>query len=182
MNVSHGSCVNARNPHAVTPLQRALFVALDEWVDGKAPPASRTPRLRDGTLTAPEKLNLPKIPGVQAAPRFNEIAVIKDWTKPEIDMAKPYRILVPQVDADGNETAGVLMPDIAVPVATHTGWNQYRSPYPDGEACDRDGTMPHLRGREPNANHAAIRVRRSRSVMVCTPNTSAGTKRWCKGW
>jgi hypothetical protein len=140
MNVSHGSCVNARNPHAVTPLQRALFVALDEWVDGKAPPASRTPRLRDGTLTAPEKLNLPKIPGIQAAPRFNEIAVIKDWTKPEIDMTKPYRILVPQVDADGNETAGVLMPDIAVPVATHTGWNQYRSPYPDGEACDRDGT------------------------------------------
>ena len=52
-----------RNPHAVTPLQRALFVALDEWVDGKAPPASRTPRLKDGTLTAPEKLAFPEDSG-----------------------------------------------------------------------------------------------------------------------
>ena len=140
MSATRGSCVNARNPHAVTPLQRALFVALDEWVDGKAPPASRTPRLKDGTLTAPEKLAFPKIPGIQAAPRANAIAVIKDWTKPEIDTTKPYRVLVPQVDADGNETAGVLMPDIAVPLATHTGWNQYRAPFPEGETCDRDGT------------------------------------------
>jgi hypothetical protein len=109
-------------------------------VDGKAPPASRTPRLKDGTLTAPEKLAFPKIPGIQAAPRANVISVIKDWTKPEIDTTKPYRVLVPQADADGNETAGVLMPDIAAPIATYTGWNQYRAPFPEGEACDRDGT------------------------------------------
>jgi hypothetical protein len=47
---------------------------------------------------------------------------------------------VPKVDADGNETSGVLLPDIAVPLATHTGWNQYRAPFPEGEACDRDGS------------------------------------------
>jgi hypothetical protein len=141
MSATRGSCANARNPHAVTPLQRALFVALDEWVDGKAPPASRTPRLKDGTLIAPEKLQFPTIPGVQAAPRANTIEVIKDWTKPEIDSKNPYRVLVPRVDADGNETAGVLLPDIAVPLATHTGWNVYRAPFPEGETCDRDGTF-----------------------------------------
>jgi hypothetical protein len=140
MGATRGSCVNTRNPHAVTPLQRALFVALDEWVDGKAPPASRTPRLEDGTLTAPEKLAFPAIPGVQATPRVNTIAVIRDWTKPDIDSAKPYRVLVPKIDADGNETSGVLLPDIAVPLATHTGWNQYRAPFPEGETCDRDGS------------------------------------------
>ena len=46
MRSTRGSCVNPRNPHSPDPALRALFVALDEWVsDGKAPPASRTPRL-----------------------------------------------------------------------------------------------------------------------------------------
>jgi hypothetical protein len=27
------------------------------------------------------------------------------------------------VDADGNETAGIRLPDIAAPVGTHAGWN-----------------------------------------------------------
>jgi hypothetical protein len=30
---------------------------------------------------------------------------------------------VPQVDADGNDRAGVHLPEIAVPLATYTGWN-----------------------------------------------------------
>jgi hypothetical protein len=47
---------------------------------------------------------------------------------------------VPQVDADGNETSGIRLPDIAVPLATHTGWNLYKAPFPEGELCDRDGS------------------------------------------
>ncbi len=140
MTCTRGSCSNPRNPHSPVPLQRALFVALDEWVDGKAPPDSRTPHLANGTLTTPEKLGFPAIPGVQAAKRMHAIGVIRDWTKPDIDMAKPYRALVPQVDADGNETSGLRSPDIAVPLATYTGWNLYRAPFPEGELCDRDGT------------------------------------------
>ena len=27
------------------------------------------------------------------------------------------------MDGDGNELAGIRLPDVAVPVATHTGWN-----------------------------------------------------------
>ena len=44
---------------------RALLVAMDHWVrDGKQPPASRYPRLADGTLVAASQVAFPKIPGV----------------------------------------------------------------------------------------------------------------------
>jgi hypothetical protein len=35
----------------------------------------------------------------------------------------PLPFLVPQVDADGNERAGIRLPEVAVPLATYTGWN-----------------------------------------------------------
>jgi len=36
--------------------------------------------------------------------------------------------------------AGILLPDIAVPLGTYTGWNLYKAPFPEGELCDRFGT------------------------------------------
>ncbi len=135
-----GNCVHPRNPHSPTPAHRALLVALDEWVDGKAPPDSRTPRIKDGTFTTPDQLKFPAIPGIKVARRVNELGVLKDWVKPEMDMSQPYRLLVTQVDADGNEIAGIRLPEIAVPLGTYTGWNYYRAPHPEGELCDRDGT------------------------------------------
>ena len=141
MRSTPGNCVNPRNPHSPTPAQRALLIALDEWVsEGKAPPASRTPRLKDGTLVAPGEFAFPPIPGIAVVRRVNEVGVLRDWVKPELDLSRPYRPLVPQVDLDGNETSGILLPDIAVPLGTHTGWNLYQAPYPEGELCDRDGT------------------------------------------
>ena len=51
---------------------------------------------------------------------------------------RSYVTRVAAVDADGNETAGIRLPPIAVPLATYTGWNLYaRLPT---ELCDRDGT------------------------------------------
>lgn len=38
-------------------------------------------------------------------------------------MGKPFALLVPQVDADGNETAGLRLPEQSVPLGTYTGWN-----------------------------------------------------------
>ena len=141
MRSTPGNCMNPRNPHSPTPALRALLVALDEWVsEGKAPPASRTPRIQGGTLTSPRELGFPPIPGARVAQRVNEIGVLKDWVKPELDMSRPYRPLVTRVDLDGNEVAGILLPEIAVPLATHTGWNVYKAPFPEGELCDRDGT------------------------------------------
>jgi alpha/beta hydrolase family protein len=35
----------------------------------------------------------------------------------------PFPTLVPQVDQDGNETSGIKMPEVQVPLASNTGWN-----------------------------------------------------------
>ena len=141
MTSTAGPCVNPRNPHSPTPALRALLVALDQWAtEKKPPPASRVPRLSDGTLVAADKYGFPAIPGIQAVRRVNEIGVLKDWVKPDMDMARPYRPLVARVDSDGNETSGILLPEVAVPLATHTGWNLYRAPFPEGALCDRDGS------------------------------------------
>jgi hypothetical protein len=53
-------------------------------------------------------------------PRWKEQR-IADFVPPRV--GPPYRTLVPAVDADGNEIAGIRLPDIAVPLATFTGWN-----------------------------------------------------------
>jgi len=44
-------------------------------------------------------------------------------------MGTRYKTLVPAVDVDGNELAGIRLPDIAVPLATYTGWNLRAEPY-----------------------------------------------------
>jgi hypothetical protein len=69
----------------------------------------------------------------------NEVAPPGDWVDPK-PAERAYRTLVCRVDADGNEVAGVRLPDIAVPVAAYTGWNEYKPPYPRGELADRDGS------------------------------------------
>ncbi len=57
-----------------------------------------------------------------------------------------YETRVPAVDADGNETSGIRLPPIAVPLATYTGWNVYRAQ--PTELCDRNGTYaPFARNR-----------------------------------
>src|SRR3954463_39637 len=65
---SKGACQQFQNPLDSAPVQRALFVALDEWVvNGQRPPRSRVPRLRDGTFSLPlpqDALGFPHIPGV----------------------------------------------------------------------------------------------------------------------
>jgi len=53
---------------------------------------------------------------------------------------RAYRTMVSRVDPDGNEVAGIRLPDIAVPLAAYTGWNEYKAPYPVGEIADRDGS------------------------------------------
>ena len=40
---------------------------------------------------------------------------------PKVGQAFP--VLLPQVDEDGNDRAGVRLPEIAAPLATYTGWN-----------------------------------------------------------
>jgi len=135
-----GPNINPRNPHNPMPAVRALLVALDEWVvSGKAPPASRVPTLGDGTLVEPDKTGFPATTGAAVAKATNEVAPPGDWVDPK-PATRAYRTLVCRVDADGNEVAGVRLPDIAVPLAAYTGWNEYKPPYPRGELADRDGS------------------------------------------
>jgi hypothetical protein len=131
-----GICQHPRNPLDDRPLVlRALLAALDQWVSaGKRPPESRYPRIADGTLVdlATFRKMFPRIPGVSLptgyympfrldfGPRWLTEG-IADCVPPRVGPA--YRTLVPAVDADGNEVAGIRLPDVAVPLATYTGWN-----------------------------------------------------------
>jgi len=113
------------NPNAYWYIMRALFVAMDQWMrQGKTPPPSQYPNLKDGTLVRSSDVAFPQIPGV-TSPRTLPSAVraanplIKNAGAP----GTPMPFLVPQTDNDGIEKAGIRLPDIAVPLATYTGWN-----------------------------------------------------------
>jgi hypothetical protein len=141
MRAARGTGIHSRNPHDPTPALRALLVALDQWVtEGVEPPPSRVPTLTAGTLVAPTGVKFPAIPGMQAPGFADRVDVLTDWVHPESTPTSAYTPLVSQVDGDGNETAGIRLPGIAVPLATHTGWNLYKAPYPEGELCDREGS------------------------------------------
>jgi hypothetical protein len=118
---------------------RALLTALDQWVSrGIEPPASQIPRISDGTLVDLETWSsaFPDIPGVLKPPSYYhpyrldmgphwETEGIADNTPPK---AGPrYVCLVPLVDEDGNEIAGIRLPEITAPLATYAGWSM-RSP------------------------------------------------------
>jgi hypothetical protein len=136
-----GPCTNPRNWHDPMPAIRALLVALDEWVaSGREPPASRLPRIDDGTLVTADAVKWPKLAALVPPRAMNDASPLGDWT----DLQPPSRswsARVPQIDEDGNEIAGVRLPDIAVPRGTFTGWNLYKEPMPAGELADRDGTF-----------------------------------------
>ena len=63
---NRGLCQQRDNPLNSAPVQRALFIALDEWATkGKEPPRSRVPKLKDGTLVPPlpqSGMGFPNIP------------------------------------------------------------------------------------------------------------------------
>jgi hypothetical protein len=117
------------NPNNYWWTMRALFVAMDKWVrDRVVPPASRYPRLQDGTLVQAADVAFPAIPnvappkGISAGGRAANQLIAEEGAP-----GTPLPLLVPQVDQDGNERAGIRLPDIAVPLATYTGWN-FRKP------------------------------------------------------
>ncbi len=108
---------------------RALLPALHAWVaTDTPPPPSAYPTFRDGTLVPAAALAFPAIPGVASpralngGPRHANPLLARDG-----GAGTPLPLLVSQVDIDGNELAGLRLPDITVPLATYTGWN-FRTP------------------------------------------------------
>ena len=115
------------------PVQRALLADLAAWVqDGTPPPPSVYPRLADGQLTDLAGLKFPKLEGVQTpphprvarrldfGPEFESRGVI---TVEPPKVTGTFPLLLPQVDGDGIDLGGVRLPEVAVPLATLTGWN-----------------------------------------------------------
>ncbi len=134
------ACVFPNNPAHIGTVMRALVSSMRAWVtDGVAPPASRFPNLRDATLVAPEKLGMPALPGLASAATINRLNVL-DHAKTPPAAGPAYPVFVPAVDADGNERAGIRLPHVAVPLATHTGWNLRKAGYAEGELCSLNGS------------------------------------------
>ncbi len=106
-------------------LLRALLVRLDRWAtDGTPPPPSRHPRIAAGTAVDPSDLGkaFERIPGARY-PVHHERPQRRDFTTLPPKDGPTYGTRVSAVDDDGNERAGIPLPEVTVPVATHTGWN-----------------------------------------------------------
>jgi hypothetical protein len=129
-------------PNAVDyrPLLRAALVNLDRWVSaGTPPPHGRHPRLDAGTAVPPAHTaaTFQAIPGMHFPAHLRSIARLDFGLETAEEIltvippraGKPYANLVAAIDEDGNELAGIRLPDISVPLATYTGWNVRRADF-----------------------------------------------------
>ena len=126
------------NPNDYSWFLRPLLLAMERWVGDESalPPASVYPRIADGDLVAWDAVGFPELPGVgqPAEPHLAYRAVYGPAFRTEgivtvqpPEVLSTFPILVPAVNADGNETGGLMMPEVAVPLATYTGWNLFRA-------------------------------------------------------
>jgi hypothetical protein len=112
---------------------RALVIDLDRWITaGTEPPASRYPTIARRQLVPREAVHFPKMaslpfpdymPGVWRMDYGPDYLTQRVITNEPPTLGAPYAVLVPQVDADGNDEGGIALPEVAVPLGTHTGWN-----------------------------------------------------------
>ncbi len=158
-----GACQQVGNPLDSGPVQRALWEALDQWsTKGVVPPPSSVPRLADGTLVPPlpqAAQGFPKIPGVTYTGLKSTRYLLNygpDYYKTGIPTVNPpvitppmfdnpangpiYPTYVPKTDADGNDVAGIRLPDVTAPLATYTGWS-LRAGAQANDGCEGTGQM-----------------------------------------
>ncbi|MEX0717546.1 MAG: alpha/beta hydrolase domain-containing protein [Planctomycetaceae bacterium] len=124
-----------RNPTDYRPLNRAILVALDRWVrEGVEPPPSVYPKIADGTLVdwPEEKSGWKRLPGVSYPRVIHQPDLIdrgpQFFTKRITSIQPPkvvgrYVVKVPAYGPDDDERGCLLLPTVAVPVATFTSWN-----------------------------------------------------------
>ncbi len=140
-----GVCQHLNNPAQQGPTVRVLLDHLVEWVrKDRAPPPSRYPGIASFTLTEPVRdvAGFPDLRaiGVGFPDVINELTVVDYATMPpRSDPFKRYQLLVPMLDQDGHDIAGVRLPDIEVPLATHAGWNLRRAAMAPGQLCGLNG-------------------------------------------
>ncbi|MFG6489248.1 alpha/beta hydrolase domain-containing protein [Roseateles sp. BYS78W] len=155
-------CQFANSPVTMTPFERALLLAMENWVvQGAAPPPSAYPSVASGQLAAPDAASLGffapaalpvtiAVPGggdggptsltIAGVGRLNPLFVTDHADAvPRVQLDKPYRLLVPRLNADGNEVAGIETPEVKVPLATYLGWNLRGKGHTEGEGCSASG-------------------------------------------
>jgi hypothetical protein len=155
-------CEQLPNANTYTYNLRALLVALQEWVaDGTTPPPSRYSRVSDKSLVPLNDLTFPKIPNASGplgvpgvsgpegifntrflydrGPRFNAMEASGFVDKEPPVRGKQYPSLVPRVDADGNDVAGIRSHVLQAPLGTYTGWNVRVAGFSQGDSCDLVG-------------------------------------------
>jgi hypothetical protein len=112
---------------------RALLLELDAWTaTGEEPPASVYPSLAKKQLVPLNQVRFPAVTGFAlpaSMPKNWRMDYGKDFQTTGVITNEPpklgpaYTVLVPQVDADGNDVGGIASPFLAVPLGTYTGWN-----------------------------------------------------------
>ena len=168
----------AAESHAAYDRLARGVMALDRWVrDGIDPPASKYPRLADGTLTTVDALNWPALP---ASRRRRLIPEPRRASGDGPSGAWPF--LVPQVDEDGNELAGIRLPDQAVPIGTLTGWNfrttSTGNPERDRTAAGQPDSVCEDRGRPRRRSAQEPRRTVSRQGRLSRPRHRNRASRW----
>jgi hypothetical protein len=160
---NYGTGVLPANPVPHTETVNALRVHFRNWVmKDVEPPASRWPRLADGTLAPAHKaaLGFPTLPQVRpTVPEVDFIMPVMDYDwGPAFNPADgsgvagnappPIRqvlaMYAPKVDADGNELGGVPVALLDAPLGTYLGWNITAGgarPFHQGQICNYVGGM-----------------------------------------
>jgi hypothetical protein len=163
---TRGIALHPSNVAWTSPLFRALLDHLDRWAtDGVPPPPSRIPTRGDGTLVTVEewRRQFPRIPGAVTPAEANRLPLYDHG--PGVERGEPtaeppgepparveYPVLVPAVDADGNEVAGIRLPHLVAPVGTYTGWNVRAPGFAPGALADLQGSqLPFPRTRAERA-------------------------------
>ena len=148
-----GRCELPQNPNPMADTTRALVAALVDWVTkGTAPPASRYPLLADGALVPADSntATYRTIPGLRpvgvnpvleydfgASFLANDLSGVIAKEPPAITRVIPT--LVPRVNSDGNETAGIASVLHQAPLGTYLGWNVQRAGFFKGQICGFTG-------------------------------------------
>ena len=145
---TRGVCQQLSNPSSHFETLRALTVALQAWIsEGKEPPPSRYPRLADGALVRPSELRFPAIPGVKYNGAHNHKAINDFSVQPPRHVPNTeYGVLVPTVDADGNEIPGIRLVGLEAPLGTYTGWSLRAAGFIEDHLCGTNGSyIPFVR-------------------------------------
>ncbi|WP_223469054.1 alpha/beta hydrolase domain-containing protein [Massilia soli] len=125
-------CRHPNNPARQSPVVRVMLDHLVAWTrGGKAPPPSRYPLLADSMLTKAD-------PDSVGFPDLRALGI----SHPEgLGGQGPYPLLVPMADVDGHDIAGIRLPEIEVPLATHAGWNLRRGRANPPPLCGPNGLL-----------------------------------------